>query len=183
MSALTRRSTLAGLVWLSTLAAGKAPETRQFDTLIIGAGTAGAALAARLSEDSGHKVGVLEAGSVSTEPGIDNPARWFALLGSDLVFKDMTAPQQHVDGKVYFAPHGKLVGGSGAINAMIHHRPTPGDLNDWGLPGWGWDDLVQYFEGSETWLGDVSDARGSAGPVSVMPMPGGDAFSDAVLAA
>ncbi len=124
-----------------------------FDYVIVGAGTAGCVLASRLTEDGKATVLLLEAGPGDRSIWIQMP------IGYGRTFFDRrinwmydTEPVAALDGRRSYWPRGKVVGGSGSINAMVYVRGQPRDYDDWralGNPGWGWDDVLPYFKKSE----------------------------------
>ena len=168
---------------VSGLITGCTPTKSSFDYVIIGAGSAGCVLAARLTENSNTRVLLLEAGPLSSDPLIDDPKKWFRLTFGDYVWPDIGTPQEHADNKKLKPVHGKLVGGSSAINAMIHHRPTPQDIDNWNLLNWRWDDLKPMLMRSENYLDGPTKERGNSGPIKVMALPDAPPLADATLAA
>ncbi|KAF8501338.1 alcohol oxidase [Hysterangium stoloniferum] len=125
-----------------------------FDYLIIGGGTAGLALAARLSEDSNCKVGVIEAGPyLPDEPLINTPANCTIVREGIYNWQIVTTPQQFGNNRSINLPCGKVLGGSSAINMMAYLRGSKADYDNWealGNPGWNWTNLLPYFKKSET---------------------------------
>lgn len=119
---------------------------REYDYLVVGGGTAGLAVAARLSEDASITVGVLEAGSASFDlPGINEPGRYGETLGTPSDWQYNTTAQRMLRGRSLPWPRGKVLGGTSALNFMTWNRPNKEDLDAWeelGNKGWGWDDLL-----------------------------------------
>ncbi len=182
---ITRRNATKFALAAATavIAPGPAGADPSFDFIIVGAGSGGCTLAARLSENPSTRVLLLEAGEQVIDRSLDDPANWFNLLGSDLVWPSSTEPQRHADDKALFAVHGRLVGGSGAINATIHHHPVADDINRWGLQHWRFQHIKQALIQSESYTGGGSAYRGDAGPVAVMKIPQPPALAQATLAA
>lgn len=119
---------------------------RRFDYLVVGGGTAGLVVAARLSEDPSLTVGVLEAGSVAigTE-AIDIPGLYGQALGTKYDWQFETVPQPGLEGRSLPWPRGKVLGGTSALNFMTWNRASRQDYDAWrdlGNEGWGWDDLL-----------------------------------------
>jgi choline dehydrogenase len=144
----------------------------EFDYIIIGAGTAGCVLAARLSEDPGTGVLLLEAGSPARTRAMTVPDAWPELLGTAADWADLTTAQADAGPVAY--PRGRALGGSGAINAMAHLRGHQAVYDSWaaaGAPGWGYADLLPYFRRSEHTGGRDPALRGTTGPVRVAPVP------------
>jgi choline dehydrogenase len=119
-----------------------------FDYIVAGAGTAGCTLASRLTEDPGARVLLIEAGPPDRRRDIHIPAAFPKLLGSALDWKDTTEPQARLNARRLPWPRGKVLGGSGSIDAMIHLRGCRADYDAWrdlGNAGWGFDDLQPLF--------------------------------------
>ncbi|KAG8527746.1 uncharacterized protein KY384_007900 [Bacidia gigantensis] len=122
-----------------------------FDYLIVGGGTAGLTIAARLSEDPGVKVGVLEAGPAKLDDvNVAIPAAFTKLIGNEEFDWCMrTVPQAGTKGMVHAFSRGKVLGGSSAINLMMYIRGQAAEYDDWarltGYSGWGWEGLKPYF--------------------------------------
>ncbi len=146
----------------------------EFDFVIVGAGSAGCALASRLSENGKFTVALLEAGPKDTNPWIHIPVGYFRTMGnpkSDWIYK--TEPDPGIAGRSISYPRGRVLGGSSSINGLLYVRGQPQDFDGWaqtGCTGWSWDDVLPYFKRSETWKGpNGTEVRGTSGPLSVQP--------------
>jgi choline dehydrogenase len=160
-----------------------------FDFIVVGGGTAGCALAARLAEDPGVSVCLLEAGGMDSHPFIAIPAAVMAAVGRpQLNWGFETTPQAALNGRRIPVPRGHVLGGSGSINGMVYHRGYPRDYDDWaaaGATGWSYAEVLPYFTRSENNENFPASAlHGRGGPMNVRfpPRPNtmtGD-FIDAV---
>lgn len=161
-----------------------------FDYVIVGAGSAGCALAARLSEDPACQVVLLEAGGRGRDPAIHIPAGIVNLIGNPKVdWAYLAEPDASRGGKIDLWPAGKVLGGSSSINGMLFVRGARADFDGWaarGNPGWAYDQLLPLFRRMETSpIG--GQWRGSLGPLHVGPLrsvhPLADAFTRACVSA
>jgi len=143
-----------------------------FDYVIVGAGTAGCALAGRLAEDPATRVCVIEAGGSDRHPFISTPALVAAAIGTARFnWRFETVPQAHLNGRRIPQPRGRVVGGSGSINGMVYSRGNPRDYDDWaaaGAAGWSYAEVLPYFLRSEN-NEDLppSPYHGQGGPMNV----------------
>ena len=150
------------------------------DYIIIGGGSAGCVLAARLSEDPSVRVALLEAGPPDTSPLIHCPAG-LALLAKNgqTNWAIDTVPQPGLNGRRGYQPRGKVLGGSSSVNAMIYARGVPEDYDHWadqGNPGWGWADVLPYFKRSEHNERGADDFHGTGGPLNVRDLTSPNRF-------
>ena len=142
----------------------------QADYVVVGAGSAGCALAFRLAE-AGRSVIVVEYGGSDAGPFIRMPGALSYPMGmtrDDWGYR--TQPEPHLGGRRLACPRGKVIGGSSSINGMIYVRGHPADFDHWrdtGADGWGYADVLPYFKRQETWHGGVSPWRGDRGPLHV----------------
>jgi len=146
-----------------------------FDYVIVGGGSAGCVVAARLAEDPGARVLLLEAGPDAS--GVDEvhiPAAFSRLFRSQYDWNFVTLPQERADGRAVYWPRGKVLGGSSAMNAMIYIRGNRADYDAWrdeyGCAGWGYKDLLPYFLRAEDNARGASPYHGTGGPLSVQDL-------------
>lgn len=142
------------------------------DIVVIGAGAAGAVVAARLSEVADLHVTLLEAGPGDRHPYIHIPAGFLKLLSrGEHVWPFRTAPDAATGDREIDALQGRVVGGSGSINGLVYNRGQPGDFDAWaqmGNPGWEYDAVLPFFRRAEAFRGtDACGARGRDGPIDV----------------
>jgi choline dehydrogenase len=141
-----------------------------YDFVVVGGGTAGCVVSARLSEDPGLRVLLLEAGRDAVSESMRVPAMWPLLFETEVDWGVKTVPQCGLGGRVLDYPRGKVLGGSSSINAMAHLRGHPSSYDRWaadGAPGWGFADLLPYFRRSENAQGRDPRFRGMDGPMII----------------
>jgi choline dehydrogenase len=139
--------------------------------IVVGAGTAGSVVAARLSEDPAVRVLLLEAGPAEGPEAVSIPRAWPTLSGSEVDWGYVTVEQPGLAGAVLPYPLGKVLGGSSSINAMIYIRADPSSYDAWAAdaaPGWSYEDLLPYFRRTEQAAGRDSRYRGTQGPMKPM---------------
>ncbi len=161
--------------------------TLEADYVIVGAGSAGCVLAARLSEDPSVTVAVLEAGGADRNPWIHIP------LGYGKTFADRsinwcyeTEPDPNLGGRRVFWPRGKVLGGSSSINGLLYVRGQAADYDHWrqlGNTGWSYADVLPYFRRSEDRIGKADPLHGTGGGLAVSDVAGGHPLSEAFIRA
>ncbi len=161
-----------------------------YDFVVIGAGSAGCVLAARLSASGAFRVLLLEAGGPDDRQEIHVPVAFPTLFRSDADWSYQTEPQQHLGGRRLYWPRGKVLGGSSSINAMIYQRGHRSTYDAWaaaGNEGWGYDDLLPCFMAAQHQERGASAHHGQGGPMNVAdlrdPNPLSLAFVDAAVQA
>ena len=160
------------------------------DYVIVGAGSAGCAMAYRLSE-AGKTVLVIEHGGTDVGPLIQMPGALSYPMNMSLYdWGYKSQPEPHLDNRELVTPRGKVIGGSSSINGMVYVRGHAGDYNHWaesGAQGWSYADVLPYFKRMETWdargQGGDADWRGKDGPLHVTRGPRDNPLHDAFVSA
>src|ERR1700677_3527786 len=160
--------------------------TKSYDYIIVGAGSAGCVLAARLTEDPRVRVLLLEAGGPATPRESKIPAAFSKLYKSAVDWNYSTEPEPYLNGRRLYWPRGKMLGGSSGINAMIYMRGNALDYDQWqslGSAGWGYAEVLPYFKKSENQTRGASAFHGVGGPLDVTDLRYVNALTRAFLSA
>ena len=157
-----------------------------YDYIVIGAGSAGCVVAARLSENPDIQVLLLEAGGPDTHEAVENPVKWPTLLGGDLDWGYQTVPQCHAANRVIPCPRGKMLGGCHSHNASAWVRGHRTDFDHWayqGNPGGDFKSILPIYQKIEDYAGGANAYRGAGGPLYMElpkdPNPLAQAFLEA----
>ncbi|SFZ84643.1 choline dehydrogenase [Devosia enhydra] len=159
---------------------------REFDYIVVGAGSAGCALAEGLSARPGVSVLLVEGGGANAHPFVSMPRGFIKIFGRKEFFRSFPVrPQLGRDAETW--RYGRGLGGSSAVNGTWYLRGMPKDYDGWvarGNPGWGWDEMSRIFRGMESYVAPDADAgRGRDGPLEITASPYRSPVLDAVLAA
>jgi choline dehydrogenase-like flavoprotein len=165
-----------------------------YDYVVVGAGSAGCTIAARLSEDAGVTVAVLEAGRrdlpEALQQDVEIPSHWRLLWNTMIDWGYESVPQEQLFGRRVPEPRGKVPGGSSKLYILMHIRGHRSDYDNWaynGCPGWSYDDVLPYFQKLEDQEDDTNPTGGKGGPLRVQnagqhqPSPVSQAFIDACI--
>ncbi|MGR9459412.1 choline dehydrogenase (plasmid) [Rhizobium leguminosarum] len=143
----------------------------KYDYIIVGAGSAGCIVAARLSEDPSINILLVEAGGSDRSPVIAMPAALpFAYQSKRFGWGYQSGPEPHLDGRTIDEKRGRVIGGTSSINAMIYNRGNPLDFDGWaseGLDDWDYAHCLPYFRKMETFSGGADEFRGGDGPMHI----------------
>src|SRR4051812_27452593 len=157
-----------------------------YDYIVVGAGSAGCVLAARLSEDENANVLLIEAGPPDTLDNIHIPLGVAALTRTAVDWDLWTGHEPHCDGRRVYLPRGRTLGGSSSTNAMVYMRGNAADYDAWraaGCEGWGYNDLLPYFKRAEDNERGASEYHGAGGPLAVSEGRHRNPMMDAVVEA
>ncbi len=161
--------------------------TGMYDFIVVGAGSAGCAVANRLSEDPRNRVLLIEAGGRDTSISIHIPLMVVNLLKDPKhTWPFITEPQTALNNRTQLWTRGRVLGGSSSINGNVYVRGDPAEFNSWeveGLPGWGWKDMLPYFKKMERFVQGDPETRGHDGPINVTSLKNFDELADGYIEA
>jgi len=154
-----------------------------YDYIVVGAGSAGCVLANRLTANGRYRVLLLEAGPRDRNLWIHVPLGYGKLFArTDVNWAYEGEPEPTLNGRRVFTPRGKVLGGSSSINGLVYIRGQREDFDAWGVPGWGFDDLLPYFKKSEDQSRGADAWHGVGGPLAVSDLPDKHELCEAFIA-
>ncbi|GAA3440089.1 GMC family oxidoreductase N-terminal domain-containing protein [Kutzneria kofuensis] len=142
-----------------------------YDYVVVGGGSAGCVLAARLSEDPDLRVCLVEAGPPDTSENVHVPSAFGKLFRTSLDWDYDTHDEPRCDNRRIYLPRGRVLGGTSSMNAMVYIRGHRADYDEWGQPGWSYAELLPYFLRSEDNERGAGRYHGVGGPLSVSGRP------------
>ena len=158
-----------------------------FDYIVVGSGSAGAVVAARLSEDPGKRVLLLEAGGRDRNPWIHLPIGYYkTMFNPNTSWNYETEPEDTVAGRSIPWPRGKTLGGSSSINGLLYVRGQHADYDHWrqlGNAGWSWENVLPYFKKAEDQERGSDELHGTKGPLGVADIRLNHELCEAFIAA
>jgi choline dehydrogenase len=160
-------------------------EPSTFDYIVVGAGSAGCVVAARLSEDPLAQVLLLEGGGSNDHPDVHDPVKWPTLFSGPLAWGYTTVPMRHCLGRIDHVPRARMLGGCHSHNASVWVRGHSADYDHWaglGNAGWSWADVLPVFRKIEDWQGPADPLRGTGGPMYVALPASPNAIASAFVA-
>src|SRR5689334_19828310 len=144
-----------------------------FDYIVVGAGSAGAVVAARLAESAGNRVLLIEAGGSHKHMSVQVPAAFSKQFKTNLDWGYFSEPERYLGGRRIFMPRAKMLGGCSSMNAMIYIRGNRADYDTWakdGATGWSYADVLPLFRKSENNSHGADDYHGADGPLYVQDL-------------
>lgn len=157
-----------------------------FDYIVIGAGSAGAVVAGRLSEDPSNRVLLLEAGGSNRHMSVQTPVAFAKQFKTELDWEFYTEPEPNLYGRSLYHPRARMLGGCSSMNAMIYMRGNQSDFDGWakgGATGWSYDEVLPLFKRTENNARGGSEYHGVGGPMYVEELRSPNPVSEKILEA